>query len=165
MTKKSDQDKVKTSEELQVVQSRVEDLEAQLKRAVADYRNLEQRVSQGRSELSSWATGELIHKLLPVLDHLEKALAGAPEDERQSSWFKGVEMSVKQLQQVLQGEGLEQIAADGQFDPALHEAVDIRSGEENRVLEITRKGYKLGGRVLRPTQVVVGRNQQEEEAD
>lgn len=163
----------KKHDQMQVLQSRVEDLETQLKRAVADYRNLEQRVTQSRSELSSWATGELIHKLLPVLDHLEKALAGAPEDEHQSSWFKGVEMSVKQLQQVLNGEGLEPITADpgsppgtgSQFDPALHEAVDIKDGEENKILEVTRKGYKLGGRVLRPTQVVVGRNQQEEEAD
>lgn len=143
-----------------------DNLSNQLKRAVADYQNLEKRVSEGRSELTNWATTELIRKLLGVLDHYEKALIGASEQDKQSGWYKGVELATGQLRNVLQSEGLEEIVTDGQFDPALHEAVDTRepnSAEaslgkgENDVLEVVEKGYNLGGKVLKPARVVVGR--------
>lgn len=134
-------------------------LEAQLKRAVADYQNLEKRINEGRSELSSWATAELLKKLLPVVDNFNKAISGASEEEKKSGWFKGVEMALKQLSQILQSEGLDEIVADGQFDPALHEAIDMRDGEDGRVLEILEKGYTLNGKILRPAKVVVGKKE------
>ncbi|MBI2338123.1 nucleotide exchange factor GrpE [Candidatus Daviesbacteria bacterium] len=158
MTKKADK--------VQELEIKVNELEAQLKRAVADYHNLEKRVQEGRSELTRWGTGELLVKILPVLDHLDKALAGAAGDEKQNGWYQGVELAVKELQSVLQSEGLSQIAADPstssgqgvQFDPNLHEAVDTREGDDNIILEVVRKGYTLNGKVLRPAAVVVGRS-------
>lgn len=141
------------------LENRINDLEAQLKRAVADYHNLEKRVAEGRSELTSWATTELIQKLLPVLDHLEKAVEGAGEQEKQSGWFKGVQMSIKQFKDVLKGEGLEEVVVDRQFDPSCQEAIDIREGEDNMVLESTQKGYTLNGKILRPARVVVGKSE------
>lgn len=149
----------KKVEEQNKLETRVSELEAQLKRAVADYQNLEKRVSEGRSELTNFVGAELIKKLLPVLDHLEQALGGISEQERQSGWARGVELAVKEFQQVLQSEGLDQIEADGQFDPSLHEAVDTREGDDNMILEVVRKGYRLNGKVLRPAQVVVGRSE------
>lgn len=158
----------KKTEEQNKLEERVSELENQLKRAVADYRNLEKRISEGRSELTKWGTGELLVKILPVLDHLEQALGGASEQERQSGWFKGVELAVKELNQVLQTEGLNEIPADpvtshgtgSVFDPAFHEAVDTREGENDKILEVIRKGYTLNGKVLRPAGVVVGRKEQ-----
>ena len=119
-------------------QQRIEELENQLKRAVADYRNLEQRISQGRSELTSFVGAELVKRLLPVLDHLEQSLAGVKnnqatamsEQSESNGWTRGVELAVKEFKQVLAQEGLEEIVADGQFDPALHEAVDTKEGED-----------------------------------
>jgi len=142
------------------------ELENQLKRAVADYRNLESRISQGRSELTSFVGAELIRKLLPVLGHLEQALESgpalsdpAPSGAGESNgWFKGVELAVKEFKGVLQAEGLEEIEASGEFNPALHEAVDTIEGENNKILKVVRKGYNLNGKVIRPTQVVVGRS-------
>lgn len=157
----------KKKEEQNQLEQRVTDLESQLKRAVADYQNLEKRVAQGRSELTKWGTGELLVRLLPSIDHLEQALAGANEEDRKSGWFRGVELAVKELNQVLQSEGLGQIAADGQFDPNLHEAVDTQEPSDaqakegkgdNSILKVVRKGYTLNGKVLRPAGVVVGRN-------
>ena len=139
------------------IQVENEEVKNQLKRAVADYQNLEKRVSEGRSELTKWGTAELLGKMLPVLDHLEQALSGMSESDRQSGWAKGVELAVKELNQVLQNEGLNQIATEGQFDPNLHEAVDTRDGEDNTILKVVRKGYNLNGKVLRPAGVVVGR--------
>jgi molecular chaperone GrpE len=145
--------------ELAEVKVEHEDLRNQLKRAIADYQNLERRVNEGRSELTQWANKELLTKLLTVLDHLEQALTGMSEEERKSGWAKGVEMSVKQFQDLLRLEGLEEIRADGQFDPTLHEAVDLRDGDDNMILEVVRKGYNLNGKVLRPAAVVVGRKE------
>jgi molecular chaperone GrpE len=139
------------------LEERVKVLEDQLKRAVADYHNLEKRISEGRSELSSWANSELIKKLLPVLDHLDKALSGMSKEELNSGWAKGVAMSVKMLKEILKQEGLEETETLGQFDPLLHEAVDSREGEHDKVLEIVETGYKLHGKILRPARVVVGR--------
>jgi molecular chaperone GrpE len=152
MAKKQAQDT--NTEELEAT---IADLGAQLKRAVADYQNLERRISEGRSELSSWATAELLRKMLPVLDHLNQAISGVSEEEKQSGWVRGVELAAKEFGNTLSQEGLEQIVADGQFDPSLHEAVDTRDGDDNMVLEVVRKGYTLNGKVLRPAQVVVGR--------
>lgn len=158
MTKKVDK--------VQELENKVNELDNQLKRAVADYHNLEKRVAEGRSELTKWGTGELMVKILPALDHLEQALKGvreSSESESQSGWFRGVELAVKELNAVLQSEGLNQIAADGQFDPNLHEAVDTRVGDDNKILEVVRRGYVLNGRVLRPAQVVVGKSESKEE--
>jgi len=139
------------------LETKVIELDNQLKRAVADYHNLEKRVSEGRSELTNFMGAELVRRLLPVVDHLEQALGGMSEQDRQSGWVKGVELAVKEFEQVLQSEGLSQIAVEGQFNPALHEAIDTREGENDIILEVVRKGYNLNGKVLRPAQVVVGR--------
>ncbi len=161
------------------LEQRVAELENQLKRAVADYQNLEKRVSEGRSELTNFVGGELIRRLLPVLDHLEQVVdrgrSTLSEHSESKGWFQGVELAVKEFNQILQQEGLDQIVADPStalgagvlFDPSLHEAVDVKempppldsSGEpkDNMILEVVRKGYKLNGRVIRPAQVVVGK--------
>jgi len=140
------------------LEQHIADLENQLKRAVADYQNLERRISEGRSEMVAYIGAELLRKLIPTLDHLEQALGGTSEQEKESGWFKGVELAVKEFKQVLAQEGLDEIPAEGQFDPSLHEAVDTREGEHDRILEVVRKGYNLNGKVIRPAQVVVGRS-------
>lgn len=152
----------KQTDKVKELENKINELDAQLKRAVADYHNLEKRVQEGRSELTKWGTGELLIKLLPTLDHLEQVVdrdrSILSEQSESKDWFKGVELAVKELQSVLQSEGLEQIPADGVFDPNLHEAVDTQEGNDNIILKVVRRGYRLNGKVLRPAAVVVGRN-------
>lgn len=144
-------------QDIKQLQDRIASLDDQLKRAVADYRNLEKRVSEGRSDFTSWATAGLVKKLLPILDNLDQAVEGASQAEASSSWLAGVVMSVRQLRQVLAEEGLAEIVAEGRFDPAQHEAVDVREGEDGKILEVVLRGYILQGKVLRPAKVVVGK--------
>ena len=94
---------------------------------------------------------------MPVMANFDQVIKGAGEEERKSGWFKGVEMSVKQLQDTLRSEGLDEIEADGQFDPSLHEAVDTTEGEDDKIMSVVQKGYTLNGKVLQPAKVVVGR--------
>lgn len=147
-------------EKIAELENKLAGCDNQLKRAIADYRNLETRVKEGRSELTAWGTLDLITRFLAVLDYLEQATSGVSDAEKQSGWFKGVEMAIKQFKEVLKGEGLEEITVNDKFDPKLHEAVDTQEGENDVILKIVRKGYNLQGRVIRPTQVVVGREQE-----
>jgi molecular chaperone GrpE len=151
------QEMIKIKQDFEALQAQSADLQNQLKRALADYQNLERRVTEGRDEIAHWATGGVISKMLPILDNLEKALEGASEEEKGSAWFRGVALAVKQFQDVLKSEGLEELKAEGEFDPVKHEAVDTRDGKENHILEVVQKGYNLNGKVLRPARVVVGR--------
>ena len=143
--------------ELQALQESFNSVNGQFKRALADYQNLEKRVAEGRSEMNSWAVTNLLTRIAQVLHYFEQAFKGVSEQEQQSSWFKGVQMANLQLQQVLQNEGLEEIETDGQFDPALHEAVDTREGEDGKILEVVEKGYMLNGKILKPARVIVGK--------
>jgi molecular chaperone GrpE len=138
---------------------------SQFKRALADYQNLEKRVAEGRSEMNSWAVTNLLTRIAQVLHYFDQAFKGVSEEEQSSAWFKGVKMANLQLQQVLQSEGLEEIKIDpgsppgtgSQFDPALHEAVDTRDGEDGKILEVVEKGYMLNGKILKPARVIVGK--------
>lgn len=144
-------------EELDQVRQEQGSIENQLKRAVADYQNLEKRVSEGRSELTNWVGMNLISSILPVISHFDQALGSATEEEKNSAWFKGVEMAVKQLKNILKNEGLDEIVADGQFDPTLHEAVDTQDGIDGKILKVIEVGYKIKGKVIKPAKVVVGK--------
>lgn len=164
MAKKKEEQEELVLQDLEGLQSKIADLEGQLKRAVADYRNLEKRVEEGRSQLSDWATNELILKILPSLDHLEMVVElgrdTLAQAEGTKEWYRGVELAVNQLKQTLREAGLEEIGSDGEFDPMLHEAVDTEAGEENKIIKVAAKGYTLNGKVLRPAKVVVGRKEE-----
>lgn len=132
-------------------------LDTQLKRALADYRNLERRVQEDALSVAHHSRAELVVKLLPVLDNLEQALEGASGTDKQSGWFRGVELAVKEFKSVLAVEGLEVVdPKEKLFDPSLYEAVDTQEGPYGMVLEVVKKGYNLNGRVIRPAQVIVG---------
>ena len=125
------------------------ELEEKLKRALADYHNLEKRIEEERKLLSKLSASLLIEKLLPVLDNLEQAQSHLNDE--------GLEIVLKQFRDILQVEGVEEIPAEGsQFDPHLHEAVETQAGEqENQVARVLAKGYKIDNTVIRPAKVVV----------
>lgn len=136
-----------------------QELENQLKRALADYQNLERRVEEERRLLGQLSSAILIEKFLPVLDNLESAQAHLND--------QGLELVIKQFKDVLTSEGVEEIQAEGQtFDPNLHEATAVVEGEnDNIIVKITRKGYKINDKVIRTAQVVVQRKKIDQEAE
>lgn len=146
-----------SSDQLKQLEAKVISLEDQLKRAVADYRNLERRVQEDSLTIASYLKVELLHKILPVLDNLDQAVDGASELATGAGWLKGVQMSLKQFHQVLSEEGVSEVPSTDQFDPKLHEAVDTQIGEDGKILKVLQKGYILNSRVFRPAKVVVGK--------
>ncbi len=146
-------------EEFEAMTDLAQKMEGLYKRAMADYQNLEKRIAEGRSEMNSWAVTNLLTRIAGVMHYFDQAFKGVSEDEQKSAWYKGVKMANLQLQQVLQSEGLEEIKADGDFDPTLHEAVDTREGEDGKILEVVEKGYMLNGKILKPARVIVGKKE------
>jgi molecular chaperone GrpE len=133
----------------------IENLKNQLKRAVADYQNLEKRVAGERSSWVRSANKDLILRFLPGLDNLMLA--------REHTRDEGVGLAIDHFLSALGKEGVEKIETIGQdFNPHLMEAVSTREGEEGKVVEELKVGYTLDGVVLRPAQVIVGSAKQNE---
>jgi molecular chaperone GrpE len=143
--------------QLQQERQRAESYLASWQRAAADYQNLKRRVEQEREEFARLGNASLIINLLPLLDDMERALENVDARLAGLTWLDGIRLIHRKFQALLEMSGVSEIQADGQqFDPNLHEAVMYGEGEEGKVINVVQKGYKLNGRVLRPTMVVVG---------
>ena len=147
--------------DLDEANSKAEEYKNLLQRVQADFVNYRRRVEQEKQEFSQYAKGDLLLKLLPVLDDFELALGSIPPEEKERDWVQGILLIERKLGATLESEGLSKIEAEGQtFDPREHEALlyqDSTNQEEGRVSAVLRQGYKLNGRVLRPAQVAVSR--------
>ena len=126
-------------------------------RTAAEMENLRKRTAREREDAVRYANARLLEELLPVIDNFEMGMQAASEDTS-SMIYIGMDMVRKQLQEFLSAQGVEEVATDGLFDPNLHDAVaqePCDKGEEGRILKVSRKGYKLQERLLRPASVVV----------
>ena len=126
-------------------------------RLAADFDNYRKRVAREHLELTARANERLVNELLPVLDDLERALEAAAEHE-EAKLEEGVQLVHRSLASLLERHGLTEIAAEGAFDPHVHEALlaqPAEDAEEGSVLQVLQKGYKLGDKVLRPARVIV----------
>jgi len=131
---------------------------ASWQRTAADFANYKRRVEQEKEDLGRLAGAALIINLLPMVDDLDRALQNVDANLAGLTWVDGIRLIYRKFQALLDMQGVEEIAADGQrFDPTVHEAVMFGEGEDGVVLSVVQKGYKLGGRVLRPAMVVVGK--------
>ena len=134
---------------------KVENLETQLKRSLADYANLQRRVEEDKKKLIEFANISLLTKFLPVIDSLEKATADIKN--------KGLELIGKKFREILFSEGIREIETNGYFNPSLHEAVEAVQGEEEgKILEVVQKGYMMGDKVLRAAKVKVSKSKIEQ---
>ncbi|MDO4493309.1 MAG: nucleotide exchange factor GrpE [Clostridia bacterium] len=96
-----------------------------------------------------------VTELLPVLDNFERAVNTACTDE---GWKKGMELIGRQLTETLARLGMEEIPAEGMFDPRFHHAVMTEAAEgraSGEILEVIQKGYRVGGKIIRYAMVKV----------
>jgi molecular chaperone GrpE len=138
-----------------------------LLRKTAEFDNYRRRVERERRELTDYATADLLHDVLPLVDDLERALAAAAPETQEAgdpiaalrAYRIGVELIHRQLIELLRKKGVTPIDALGtDFDPHVHQAVTQEpsaSHREGEVMAELRRGYKLGDRLLRPAMVKV----------
>ena len=140
-----------------------------LKRLQADMENIQKITKRQLETVTSQASERLLRKLLPSLDALRQAvkIANSNDSLPRDEIAMGLKMLQEQLSHILDTEGLEEIPAEGErLDPEVHEVVSyVETDEkpENTVLEEVRRGYKLNGKVIRPSLVVVSRKPKQPE--
>ena len=139
-------------EEIAHLKQKIEELENQVKRIFADYQNLEKRVVIERREWLIKANKDLILRFLPALDFLLLSSKHIKDE--------GLNLSIQKFFDILKTEGVEKIETQGkEFDPSIMEGISTVAGENDKVVEELRSGYKMGDQVLRPAQVIVGRKE------
>ena len=130
-------------------------------RAEADMENLRRRAERDVSNAHKYANEKLLKELLPVLDSLNRGIAGIDaNDQLLAPMLTGMKMTHELLEKALSRFGIEVLdpAKGDTFDPTLHEAMSMQpdpEAESNTVLQVLEKGYQLNGRVLRAAMVIV----------
>ena len=136
-----------------------DNLEGKLLRLQADFDNFRKRMVREKGEVWQRASEDIIGELIPVLDHMDLALAAAAEHEAPDAFVEGFKLVRNQMAAAMGKYGLDPIVTDGAvFDPNLHEAVSYLASDDvdaSGIIAETRKGYMLGDRLLRASQVVV----------
>jgi molecular chaperone GrpE len=130
-------------------------LKERLLRLNAEYDNFRKRTSKEKEGIYTDACEDVLKEMFPVLDNLERAVTvdGSVDDLK-----KGVDMTIRQFKNAFEKIGVEEIEANGEFDPNLHQAVMHVEDENlgnNTIAEVFQKGYKKSGKVLRFTMVKV----------
>lgn len=166
--KPHDENAKTTPEGLEAVQKQLEQIQAErdelfgkLQRVSADYANFQKRMSRHVADSVAYEKEHLLKTLLPILDNFEHTLEKAKGTENVDVVLQGVRMVYDQMLDILRSHGVEVTQSLGQpFDPGVHEAVLQREDPErpdNTILEEFQKGYKLNGRVIRPSKVIVNK--------
>ena len=131
---------------------------ARYQRLAADFENYKRRTRQELADRTQYANEELLRKLLPILDNFKRALDQTPAGV-DPGWLEGIRLVARQVEATLAAQGLTTIPALGEkFDPSQHEAIarqETDEHEEGTIVEEMQPGYRLHGRVLRPTLVKV----------
>ena len=128
-------------------------------RTAAEMDNLRKRTARDREDAIRYANQRLLEELLPIIDHFEMGMQAASQDTT-SMIYIGMDMVRRQLDEFLTSQGVEDIPATGHFDPNLHDAVaeeECAASEAGHILRVTRRGFKLRDRLLRPASVVVAK--------
>ena len=149
---------------------KVKKLEAELEewknsytRKLAEFQNFTKRKENEVAEMRKYASEEIVVKLLDNIDNLERAVDASKESQNFDSLVEGVNMILNNLKHLLTEEGVEEIEAAGkEYNPYEHKAMITENKEElddNVVVQVFQKGYKMKGKVVRPAMVTVNKKQ------
>ena len=130
-------------------------------RMQAEMENLRKRLIRDLEKSRKFALEGLMKDLLQVRDSLERGLDMVDSATTVETLIEGKKLTLKMLSKVMSDHGLEVVDPAGEaFNPEFHEAVTVLPSaelEENTVLEVLQKGFKLHDRLIRPAMVVVSR--------
>ena len=161
-SKKASEEKEETvaeetvAEETEQASEEKDDFKDKYLRAMAEFDNYKKRTAKEKDAMYEYAVAETVGKILPVIDTLKLSLSHAPEGDPVR---QGVELTVKQFEDVLTKLNIKEIEALGKtFDPNLHNAVmhiDDDSFGEQEIAKVLQTGYILNDRVIRYSMVKV----------
>ena len=137
-------------------------------RTAAELDNFRKRMSREKLDAVRYGNQSLLEELLPVLDNFEMGMQAAAQEEG-SMLFMGMQMIHKQLDEFLSSQNVEEIPTEvgGDFDPKVHEALGQEASDEiedGKIIRVVRKGYRIGERLLRPSNIIVAHNDEAADA-
>ena len=125
-------------------------------RSQAEFQNYRKRIERDNELTYITLKGDIIKRILPVLDDLERALQNRSAED---AWANGIELVARKFQNILESEGVKKIEAVGmEFDPNFHEAISHEpadGAQSGHVIGVVQNGYMIGERVIRPALVRV----------
>lgn len=147
-------------EQLAASEEKISLLVDQNLRQMAEFDNYRKRTMKEKAELIKSASADILTKILPIIDDLERAIANNAKSDDIDAIKEGFQLIYNKLMHTLEGEGLKKIPVKGEkFDTDYHEAIAIIPATEDNVkdtiIDCTRDGYMLNDKVLRTSQVVV----------
>jgi molecular chaperone GrpE len=141
---------------LQESDSRTSEYKDNWLRSQAEFQNYRKRIERDNEMMYASMKGDIVKKVLPVLDDLERALQNRSAED---SWASGIELIARKFQTILENEGVKKIEALGmEFDPNFHEAISHEPADgahSGHVIGVVQNGYMIGDRVIRPALVRV----------
>ena len=150
--------------QLEEARAQAQEYLAGWQRTMAEFDNYRKRVAAQEEQTRRRIQADVFQTLLEIIDDLERALEhpNRPKRGKSGEWADGIELIYQKIKHLLELHGVEEIPAEpGQiFDPFLHEAigfVDDSPYEEGHIVEVVRKGYRVGDLVVRPALVKVAR--------
>lgn len=175
----SDQDNLETDEQenietnaalqdqLTEAYSKNESLQSKYLRTFADLENLKKRSIRDREEAIQRSRLQLIEDLLPSMDAFSMGMDEAEKVDPDGPIVNGFKMAINQMQSILEEYGLVCIDGVGEsFDPKLHEAIGHEIGpDEDLILKVIRKGYRLRDHLIRPATVIVSKKEESTKAE
>lgn len=150
-----------TDIELEALKEEAQEFKNKYLLQVAESENARKRLQKEKEDLMKYAVENVIGDFLKPLDQFENALsfAEAGSDEVRN-WAIGFKMILEQFKEVLSENGVKAFDAKGEFDPHMHEALEMVETDEVKagmILEQLSKGYKMGDRLIRPAKVKVAK--------
>lgn len=146
---------------LEAAQEEIAKLKDQYLRSVAEFDNYRKRTLKEKAELILNGGEKTISALLPVLDDMERAIAGNEKIEEPKALKEGFELIYNKFVKTLEGLGVKKIdTAGADFDTDQHEAIAMVPGmgddKKGKVIDCVQAGYKLNEKVIRHAKVAVG---------
>lgn len=146
-------------DEINKLKNEVEDWKNSYLRKQADFQNFTKRKEKEFDDLKAFASEKVVVKVLDIIDNLERAITASSETKDFDSLVKGVELTLSQMKSIVASEGVEAIKTEkATFDPHLHMAVSVEDSSDyanDEIIVEFQKGYKMKGKVIRPSMVKV----------
>ena len=158
-TTAKEEEKEKEMDPWEALELEVAKWKDQAVRTAAELDNYRKRMAREKLDAVRYGNQSLLEELLPVLDNFDMGMQAAAQEEG-SMLYLGMDMVRKQLGEFLSSQNVEEIPAEvgGAFDPNLHEALSQEPSDEienGHIVRVVRKGYRIGERLLRPSNVIV----------
>jgi len=146
-------------EKLIELENKVKEIEEGWRRSMADFENYRKRTETQKFELINFAKADFMAKVTPVLDNFRRAFEHVPEEEKNSNFIIGVKSIEKQLEDILNEEGLKKIETTGIFNPNLHEAISCEESEipTDHIIGEVEGGWQFNDKVIKPAKVRVSK--------